>query len=146
MGIRIKKIHFQKKTMKNMLIFFPMIALNHHYIVAYDLRNPSMEILDNRKSDKSLNQLYGDQIHNLHKHFLLYLRSKRSINHMGYVSILPQRLVMDWQTVHNDVDCGVFAMHHMGSYYGGGDSGWKDRIIPESVSKVFFGVLTLVPF
>ena len=62
---------------------------------------------------------------------------------MGYVSILPQRLVMDWQTVHNDVDCGVFAMHHIGSYYGGGDSGCKDRIISESVSNVFMVFLRL---
>ena len=65
---------------------------------------------------------------------------------MSYVSILPERLVMDWQTVHNDVDCGVFAMHHMSSYYGGGDSGSKDRLIPESVSNVFVMFLDLFLF
>ncbi|KAL1808566.1 hypothetical protein ACET3Z_025556 [Daucus carota] len=118
------------------MIFFPMIASNHHYVVTYDLRTPSMEILDNRRSNKTLNQLYGDQIDNLHKHFLLYLKTTMSINHMSYVSILPERLVMDCQTVHNDMDCGVFAMHHMSSYYGGGDSGWKDRLIPESFDQM----------
>ena len=39
-----------------------MIASNHHYVVVYDLRSPSMEILDNRRSDRTLLQLYGDQI------------------------------------------------------------------------------------
>uniref|UniRef100_A0A164Y8A6 Ubiquitin-like protease family profile domain-containing protein n=1 Tax=Daucus carota subsp. sativus TaxID=79200 RepID=A0A164Y8A6_DAUCS len=118
------------------MIFFPMIASNHHYVVVYDLRSPSMEILDNRRSDRTLLQLYGDQIDVLHKHFTMFLNKKKASKSIDYFSIVPERLEMEWQTVYNDVDCGVFVMHHMGTYFGGGTSSWDAKIKKESYEQV----------
>ncbi|KAL1816294.1 hypothetical protein ACET3Z_018868 [Daucus carota] len=118
------------------MIFFPMIASNHHYVVVYDLRSPSREILDNRRSDRTLLQLYGDQIDVLHKHFTMFLNKKKASKSIDYFSIVPERLEMEWQTVYNDVDCGVFVMHHMGTYFGGGTSSWDAKIKKESYEQV----------
>lgn len=60
---------------------------------------------------------------------------------MDYYSILPHRLEMPWQTVYNDVDCGVFVMHHMSTYYGGGTLDWNAKMKSESVRIFFFGVV-----
>lgn len=52
---------------------------------------------------------------------------------MEFSTLIPERLVMDWQTVHNDTDCGVFVMH-MSTCMGGGTATWNAKIKPESVS------------
>ena len=73
-----------------------------------------------------------------HKHFTMFLNKKKASKSIDYFSIVPERLEMEWQTVYNDVDCGVFVMHHMGTYFGGGTSSWDAKIKKESVCVVFF--------
>ena len=47
--------------------------------------------------------------------------------------MIPQRLKMKWQTKENGTDCGVFAMRHMETYFGGGVRNWESKFFPESV-------------
>lgn len=44
-----------------------------------------------------------------------------------------QRLKMRWQTKDNAIDCGIFAMRHMETYFGGGPRNWDSKIQVESV-------------
>lgn len=43
---------------------------------------------------------------------------------------------MKWQTKENGIDCGVFAMRHMETYFGGGTRSWDARFAPESVKFI----------
>lgn len=42
-----------------------------------------------------------------------------------------ERLEMDWQTLNNSVDCGVFLMRHMEVYRGGGSDNFPGDLEPE---------------
>ncbi|KAL1805146.1 hypothetical protein ACET3Z_028214 [Daucus carota] len=48
-------------------VFFPIHHVNHYYVVCFNMRNPSVEILDNRVSDRPLKNLYGQQLMVLHQ-------------------------------------------------------------------------------
>ncbi|KAK1359549.1 hypothetical protein POM88_044023 [Heracleum sosnowskyi] len=39
------------------LVFFPMLSTTHHYVVCYNLKMPSLDILDNKSSEGSYEQL-----------------------------------------------------------------------------------------
>ena len=54
---------------------------------------------------------------------------------MADKSITPVRLTMPWRTVYNKVDCGVFAMRHMESYFGEKGSKWKCGLPKEGGSQ-----------
>lgn len=47
--------------------------------------------------------------------------------------IVPERLIMNWQTKNNGVDCGIFAGRHMETYFGGGIRNWDCKFAVESV-------------
>ncbi|KAJ0897780.1 hypothetical protein HanRHA438_Chr08g0349441 [Helianthus annuus] len=43
------------------------------------------------------------------------------VNHPKYrqtENAVPQRLDFEWKTVGNTVDCGVFVVHHMETWFG----------------------------
>nr|KAJ0216759.1 hypothetical protein LSAT_V11C300127850 [Lactuca sativa] len=73
---------------------------------------PPIEILDNSAVEGEINHPRANAI------------SKESIK--------PQRLEMSWRIVKNKVDCGVFAMRHMGTYMGQPLSKWKPGLHKES--------------
>ena len=45
------------------------------------------------------------------------------------------RLEMKWRTLHNKLDCGVFAMRHMETYKGNGLRTWDAKLLHEGVRK-----------
>lgn len=54
---------------------------------------------------------------------------------------------MQWQTIGNDVDCAIFAMCHMKTYFGGGTRSWDSKIAIHSVIpqlKIHFIFLNLI--
>lgn len=64
---------------------------------------------------------------------MLYMRSKDHRRVFDIEKLEPQRLVMKWQTEDNYVDCGIFAMRHMETYFGGGTRAWNSKLAIESV-------------
>lgn len=64
-----------------------------------------------------------------------YLRSKHYTKVHELEKIEPKRLVMFWQTVDNAVDCGIFAMRHMETYFGGGSRSWESKIAVQSYTQ-----------
>lgn len=59
-----------------------------------------------------------------HQHFTAYLQSKGYKKYLDIKFLIPERLIMEWQTKFNNVDCGIFAISHMESYMGGGSENW----------------------
>lgn len=69
-----------------------------------------------------------------HNYFTKFLEIKDHKKYLDIRFLIPDRLVMDWQTKYNDIDCGIFTMHHMETYMGGGSDSWTTKIMQESVS------------
>lgn len=67
------------------------------------------------------------------KHFLEYLKRKEHAKLDDLKRMEPQRLKMRWQTKNNSIDCGIYAMRHMETYFGGGSRTWDSKIQVESV-------------
>lgn len=67
------------------------------------------------------------------KHMVQYIRHKnyRRVNEIERCA--PERLNMYWQTTRNIVDCGIFAMRHMKTYFGGGSRTWESKFAVQSV-------------
>ncbi|KAK1388408.1 hypothetical protein POM88_016586 [Heracleum sosnowskyi] len=56
------------------MIFFPIHDINHYYLICYNLKNPSVEIIDNSAYCGSATNIYDGFPESLHKHFIKYLR------------------------------------------------------------------------
>ncbi|KAL1805543.1 hypothetical protein ACET3Z_028611 [Daucus carota] len=110
-------------------VFFPVHHVNHYYVVCYNLKNSSIDILDNRASERPIKNLYGQPL------IVLYLQTQNHYKFGDISKLVPQRLKMRWQTKENGIDCGVFAMRHMETYFGGGSRNWDAKFAPESYTQ-----------
>ncbi|KVH88430.1 Peptidase C48, SUMO/Sentrin/Ubl1 [Cynara cardunculus var. scolymus] len=115
------KNNLEVVEMRNIdLVFFPLLDKGHYYVVVFNLKNPSVVVIDNRyrevSDDDQLLQMY-DFITNIlidDQHLNVVVHpTGRELDEIG-----QQRLRMDWQTQNNFDDCGVFAMRHMETYMG----------------------------
>ncbi|CAI9285150.1 unnamed protein product [Lactuca saligna] len=115
-------------------IFFPVVRSAHIFVIVFNLKKLSIEILDNSAVEEDYEGKYGVILKPL-KNFVV--RYFKEINHLranviSKESIKPQLLEMSWRTVKNKVDCGVFAMRHMETYMGQPLSKWKPGLHKES--------------
>uniref|UniRef100_A0A166GCN9 Ubiquitin-like protease family profile domain-containing protein n=1 Tax=Daucus carota subsp. sativus TaxID=79200 RepID=A0A166GCN9_DAUCS len=117
------------------MVFFPIHRVNHYYVVCYNLKNPAIEILDNRVSERTIQYLYGHQLTILHTHFIEFMKRKNFGKYAEFQGMDAQRLKMRWQTKDNAIDCGIFAMRHMETYFGGGPRNWDSKIQVESYTQ-----------
>ncbi|KVI11001.1 hypothetical protein Ccrd_010593 [Cynara cardunculus var. scolymus] len=117
------------------LVFFPLLDKGHYYLVVFNLKNPSIVVIDNRyrevSDDDHLLQMY-DFITDILQRLMI-----RHLNAVGHAAgkeldeTGQERLRLDWQTKNNFDDCGVFTMRHMETYMGDMKS-WKIGLAPES--------------
>lgn len=71
-----------------------------------------------------------------HTHFSTFLSREKFSKSSEIGLLLWDRLNMKWQTKYNRTDCGVFAIHHLQTYMGGGVEQWKTNFVEESVRFV----------
>ncbi|XP_017226284.2 uncharacterized protein LOC108202422 [Daucus carota subsp. sativus] len=101
------------------MVFFPICAFEHFYLIFYNIKNAAYEIIDNIDREIDAQICYGDKPRMLHFHFTDYLESKGLINIARRLRRLtPTFTKMTWQTTRNSIDCGIFLMRHMESYMG----------------------------
>ncbi|KVI11261.1 Peptidase C48, SUMO/Sentrin/Ubl1, partial [Cynara cardunculus var. scolymus] len=117
------KNNWEVVQMRNVdLVFFPLLDKGHYYLVVFNLKNPSVVVIDNIyqevPDDDQLLQMYD---------FITDILQRLMIRHLNAVGhpvgreldeIGQERLRMDWQTQNNFDDCGVFPMRHMETYMG----------------------------
>lgn len=58
----------------------------------------------------------------------------------------PRCLKMRRQTKNNGIDCGIFAMCRMETYFGGGSRTWDSKIQVESVLSLILLILFMCNF
>nr|KAJ0217622.1 hypothetical protein LSAT_V11C300103630 [Lactuca sativa] len=119
------------------MVFFPILRHEHIYLIVMNLKKRAFEVIDNGADDADFDDKYGAVFKPLKKSFLKYLKeiSHVKANEMADKSITPVRLTMSWRTVYKKVDCGVFAMRHMESYFGEKCFKWKCGLPKEGGSQ-----------
>ncbi|KAL1558971.1 hypothetical protein AAHA92_09368 [Salvia divinorum] len=117
------------------LIFFPIYASDHHYLVCFNFLKPAMTIIDSAKppgNDYGIEK-YGDVPAKLKKYFLHMLEY---CNNMKQASALrkvePAVLPIQWTTATNKSNSGVYVMRHMETYMAQKVSDWKYGITSRS--------------
>ncbi|MFS7902384.1 hypothetical protein Hanom_Chr01g00010651 [Helianthus anomalus] len=56
--------------------------------------------------------------------FVKYLRTISHPKSSEFDRVIPRRLEIEWATIGNSVDCGVFAMRHTETWFGETDVKW----------------------
>ncbi|WOG82013.1 hypothetical protein DCAR_0101172 [Daucus carota subsp. sativus] len=107
------------------LLFFPVYANRHFYLVCFNLKKQAFEVIDNIRQGKNAGKYYGPRIRLLVRFFLLANLVK---------NLKPSYLVMPWQTIQNDTDCGLFLMRHMETYMGDAKT-WTSDLKPENYGQ-----------
>ncbi|KAL9666499.1 hypothetical protein QQ045_000833 [Rhodiola kirilowii] len=92
---------------------------SHFYMVACDMTQAKIEVVDNSKKIPSFKKKYGIHIDNLMKKFSNYLIEIKHKKCAIFEDVKPKRLAMSWRTKNNDTDCGIL-MRHM-EYHNGSD-------------------------
>ncbi|KAD6454917.1 hypothetical protein E3N88_09623 [Mikania micrantha] len=114
---RVEKL---KNLKQYEVIIFPLIEMNHFYIIVQDLKNPGFYLIDNMDPDETVvsiidhNDYYKKDTPYKVKHIIVdYLFKwkhpmKKELERATIVS-----LGLPWATIGNITNCGVFVMRHM---------------------------------
>ncbi|KAK1359313.1 hypothetical protein POM88_043787 [Heracleum sosnowskyi] len=117
------------------MVFFPIHQGTHHYLICYDIKHPSWDIIDNIAYWNDIETMYGGVPFSLHTLFVKFLRDENISCWKEVAALKPAFVEMEWQTKENGVDCGIFVMRHMETYMGGRGNPWTGRLPSEKVQK-----------
>ncbi|KAK1424422.1 hypothetical protein QVD17_19751 [Tagetes erecta] len=91
--------NIDKEMLKVDIVMFPILEKGHYYLVCFDLKEGTIEIVDNME--------------------------KSSVGCQGIRLAKPVIKKLQWSTKSNFVDCGVFCMRHMETYMGSKVKKWR---------------------
>ncbi|KAD3067805.1 hypothetical protein E3N88_35685 [Mikania micrantha] len=114
------------------LIFIPIIKSEHVFLFVFDLKNPSVAIIDNMETANQSGDRYSHIPYIMKDVLTNYLLSKDHPSALKISNQTPQSIELPWKTTKNGVDCGIFCMRHMKTYMGGGPKKWNSRLLNES--------------
>ncbi|KAL4558174.1 hypothetical protein LXL04_036372 [Taraxacum kok-saghyz] len=106
------------------LVFFPVLHLDHYYLMCINLKEPSVDIIDNKMTNAKIQRTCGDGPEHLKQLFCRYLMSVHHKSAIQVQDVEAGRLKLKWRTKENDTDCGVFLMRHMEVYMGDKTTNW----------------------
>ncbi|WOH03448.1 hypothetical protein DCAR_0622846 [Daucus carota subsp. sativus] len=107
-----------------------MFSGNHFYVICFNLKKITVEIIDNRSGDR-VDTMYDGIPETMQENFGLYIAQQSPKKSMLLSNAPVQRLQMKWRTSNKNVDSGVFAMHHMETYMGYGLRNWECKFAAE---------------
>ncbi|KAG6410893.1 hypothetical protein SASPL_128966 [Salvia splendens] len=109
------------------LVFFPVCANFHYYLVVYWVKKNTIEVIDNNKPHKAMDpfEKYDIDIGLMKDMFEAYFIEKKILDisenvNKSSINFLP----LEWATSTNNKDCGVYLMRHMETYVGKKGSEW----------------------
>ncbi|KAJ0754724.1 putative Ulp1 protease family catalytic domain, papain-like cysteine peptidase superfamily [Helianthus annuus] len=109
-----------KKVDKVDLIFIPVLLSDHYWCLCFNMKNGDIELIDNYRYAESFTKRYRGRPEKLRRVLILYIKGK--IGQREWITKLEKakiiRKEMDWRTLQNGCDCGVFTMRHMETYKG----------------------------
>ncbi|KAK1353157.1 hypothetical protein POM88_052995 [Heracleum sosnowskyi] len=117
------------------LIFFPVLAYEHMYMISFNLKKPAFDVIDNIRRGRNAGKEYGPKPKLLRQHFVKYLlENKLDSLASSLKKASPYYMVMPWQTLGNYKDCGIFLMRHLETYKGEPKS-WITDLKVESIQQ-----------
>ncbi|KAJ9537760.1 hypothetical protein OSB04_030493 [Centaurea solstitialis] len=120
------------------LVFFPIVCSTHWYVVVFNLKKPSVVILDNKYAapmDNDTTMHYYGNVTDVLQ--MLMIKHLTTVGHQaGNIldGVGQERPEMDWQTRSNFQDYGLFTMRHMECYMGN-TRGWRIGIGSEGSTQ-----------
>ncbi|KAJ0522260.1 putative papain-like cysteine peptidase superfamily [Helianthus annuus] len=106
------------------VICFPILEYDHFYLVCFDMENVAITVIDNMDVTESPIMLINDEDffkkttpYKVKYIFTKYLKLVGHPKYLQFENAIPHRLEFDWETVGNKVDCGVFVMRHMETWF-----------------------------
>ncbi|KAI3779370.1 hypothetical protein L2E82_09086 [Cichorium intybus] len=113
------------------LVFFPVIDIEHYYLIVFYFKKHDCVIIDNINSKESDEVKYGNIPYDLKILFTLYVDelNHKKANHIKCAK--PMSGCMKWKTKYNSIDCGVILMRHIETYKGEDLDKWDIGFEPE---------------
>ncbi|KAK9053356.1 hypothetical protein SSX86_029989 [Deinandra increscens subsp. villosa] len=109
------------------LVFIPIVFAWHYYLMCFNLKTERIELIDNNGDKK---RKYGTIPKKMKQAFVDYLISIGYKHHEKMKKAQIIRLEMPWRTLNNSIDCGVFVMRHMKTYFGDSKN-WNSGLLKE---------------
>ncbi|KAF5769165.1 hypothetical protein HanXRQr2_Chr14g0645081 [Helianthus annuus] len=107
------------------VVCFLILEYGHFFLVCFDLENTAITVIDNMAVEEIPIHLINDNgFFNKttpYKVKDVFTKYRKLVNDPKYRQIekaVPQRLDFEWKTVGNRVDCWVFVMRHMKTWFG----------------------------
>ncbi|KAL8214314.1 hypothetical protein R6Q57_003763 [Mikania cordata] len=107
------------------IVIIPILENNHFYVMAFDLKNLGIYLVDNMDKDETVvsikdHQEYykKDTPYKVKHMFMKYLKKFQHVKADKMSMQKVTRVDLEWATIGNIIDCGVFAMRHMEMFMG----------------------------
>ncbi|MFS7969182.1 putative papain-like cysteine peptidase superfamily [Helianthus anomalus] len=105
------------------VIVFPILENNHFYLISFDMEKLAISVIDKMHASESFIE-FSDNPDFLKKTtpfkrdvFVKFLRSVHHPKCLEFEPVIPKSLEIEWATVGNSVDCGVFAKRRMETWF-----------------------------
>ncbi|XP_022022638.1 uncharacterized protein LOC110922724 [Helianthus annuus] len=111
---------FKVKSIRDFdLLFFPILASEHYYVLCFNLKTSKIVLIDNSKMGKKFHDRYQGIPNMLRNALCDYLELKKiRFAKKTLRKAIIKRLEMPWRTEENYIDCGIYTMRHMETYFG----------------------------
>ncbi|KVI01486.1 hypothetical protein Ccrd_020244 [Cynara cardunculus var. scolymus] len=107
-------------SMRNVdLVFFPVVEPSFYYVLVFDLKRPSIAILDSQNRDGKVDDIYGSSTVGLQDMMIMHLLKEGHGAWKVYAEMDQDHIKTRWQFRENTVDAGVMLMRHMETFFGG---------------------------
>ncbi|KAL8265316.1 hypothetical protein R6Q59_023446 [Mikania micrantha] len=107
------------------IVIIPILENDHFYVMAFDLKNPRIYLLDNMDKDETMVSIKDHQDYykkdTPYKVKHIFVKYLEKFQHAKTEKISMQevtRVDLKWATIENIIDCGVFTMRHMEMFMG----------------------------
>ncbi|KAC9372038.1 hypothetical protein E3N88_45945 [Mikania micrantha] len=107
------------------IVIIPILENDHFYVMGFDLKNPGIYLLDNMDKDETIVSIKDhqdyykkDTPYKVKRMFVKYLEKFQHVKADNMSMQKVTRVDLEWATIGDIIDCGVFAMRHMEMFMG----------------------------
>ncbi|KVH96438.1 Cation-transporting P-type ATPase [Cynara cardunculus var. scolymus] len=99
-------------SMRNLgMVFFPIVEDSLYYLIVFNLKRPSIIVIDFKYRDGNIDEIYG------------------------HSTVVLEQIRTRWQSHETSVDCGVIMMRNMETYFGVDGGKWESGLYKESTKQ-----------
>ncbi|KVI11175.1 hypothetical protein Ccrd_010416 [Cynara cardunculus var. scolymus] len=103
--------------------------------VVFDLKHPSIAIIDSQIRDGKVDDIYGSSTVGLQDMMIMHLLREGHGAWKVYAEMDQDHIKTRWQLRENTVDVGVMLMRHMETFFGGDVVKWDCGLYKESTKQ-----------